>query len=179
MFTIKKLRQLPLELGTATLTVSTKNKEAEETVLKIIKMLNWRGFANIEFKFDHRDGKYKLIEINPRIWQQIAHAQKLGINFIMAQYLDLCSKPQPCMVIYEEEIKWINPLDDFIAAIIMLIRGEISILFWIRSLKRIRSYGLFALDDLKPFLHAIKYGAIIFGLPRFLCNILRNKNREK
>ena len=51
-----------------------------------MEALNWKGFANVEFKYDPRDDSYKFIEINARVWQQIGLAEALGINFPMLAY---------------------------------------------------------------------------------------------
>jgi D-aspartate ligase len=167
-FTIQKLRQYPDDLGFGTLTVSSRNREVEEISRKIIKDLNWRGYANLEFKYDPRDHTYKFIEINARVWQQINHADILGINFPLLQYLDL-NDIQPAIVkTYRENIKWMDLKYDVITSFQMILKGKLSFREWINSLKGVRVFGLFAKDDLKPFLYSIKYGFFIFKIPKFL-----------
>jgi len=50
----------------------------------------------------------------------------------------------------------------------MFTRGELSLKEWRNSLRRTRVFGLFALDDIKPFFHSIHYGLSIVKLPKFL-----------
>jgi hypothetical protein len=50
----------------------------------------------VEFKRDHRDGRYKLMEINPRLWQWHGLATALGVDFTRIAYLDLLGRrPAP------------------------------------------------------------------------------------
>ncbi len=166
--TIQKMRQYPGDFGFGTLIVTARNREVEQLSHSIIRKLDWKGFANIEFKYDLRDQKYKYIEINARVWQQISLAERLGMNFPLLQYLDLTgNKPGVC-INNRENVKWMDPKFDFVASFQMLLRGELSLSAWIKSFKGVKDSGLFARDDVKPFLHSIRYGAFIFKLPKFL-----------
>jgi D-aspartate ligase len=173
--TIRKLRQYPADLGSATLTVSTRNKDVEDLSHKILRDLTWRGFANIEFKYDIRDRTYKFIEVNARVWQQIGHGDVLGINFPLLQYLDLTGIKPEKLTTYGENIKWVDIKSDLLASFQMFLKGTLSVREWINSLKGARDFGLFAADDLRPFLHSIHYGLSIFKLPGFLFRHLLKK----
>ena len=56
---------------------------------RFLESIGYRGIGSAEFKRDERDGELKLIELNPRYWQQAALAERCGVNFPLAQYLDL------------------------------------------------------------------------------------------
>lgn len=174
-FTIRKLRQYPIGLGFGTLTVNTRNKDVEELSYKIMRELNWRGFANIEFKYDEIDKKYKFIEINARVWQQISHAEKLGLNFPLLQYLNLNHIKTPIIRQYQDNIKWMDLKFDFLSSFEMLLKHEMSLYEWIKSLRGVKALGLFAIDDLKPFLYSIKYGTAIFKFPKYIIKLLSKK----
>lgn len=167
-FTIQKLRQYPKDLGFGTLTVSTTNDEVQKLSRKVIKDLNWRGFANLEFKYDKRDQTYKFIEINARVWQQIEHAAMLGLNFPLFQYLDLIGIKHTAVDTYEKNIKWMDLKHDILTSFQMFTRGELSLKEWRNSLRRTRVFGLFALDDIRPFFYSIHYGLSIIKVPKFL-----------
>jgi len=47
----------------------------------LLEALQWHGPCQVEVKKDARDGRYKLMEINPRFWGSIDLAIRAGINF--------------------------------------------------------------------------------------------------
>jgi len=81
VFTHKRLRQYPISGGPSTLRESIQHKEAEEIAIRLLKKLKWTGVAMVEFKIDPRDGKPKLMEINPRFWGSISLPIFAGIDF--------------------------------------------------------------------------------------------------
>lgn len=62
------------------------NDVLEKTVEKIAHLINYDGIGNCEFIY--QNGKYHLIEINPRISAGIDYSIQAGMNFIQ-QKLDL------------------------------------------------------------------------------------------
>ena len=65
-FTTRKLRYWPTTGGLTALSVSTDEFHLVEQMLPFFRKWRWRGAAEVEMKFDARDGTYKVIEINPR-----------------------------------------------------------------------------------------------------------------
>ncbi len=57
-------------------------KVAEE----FVQIIGWRGLAELEFKLDDRDGKYKILEINPRIWAWVQLPVSCGVDFPYLYY---------------------------------------------------------------------------------------------
>ena len=54
-------------------------KKLYKEVEKVIRELKWSGFAHIDLRFD--GDHYKIIEINPRVWNSIEASEKVGVNF--------------------------------------------------------------------------------------------------
>jgi predicted ATP-grasp superfamily ATP-dependent carboligase len=55
---------------------------ALETVGRtILDHLDWHGLACIEYIRDSNTGEFKLVEINPRMWQSLPCATRAGANF--------------------------------------------------------------------------------------------------
>ena len=48
--------------------------------LELLAALDWTGPAMIEFRRDARDGSFKLMEINPRIWSPFQLAMDCGLD---------------------------------------------------------------------------------------------------
>ena len=65
-FTTRKVRHWPLTGGSTAASVSTHERELVDLVLPFFEKWAWRGPAEVELKLDARDGRHKVIEINPR-----------------------------------------------------------------------------------------------------------------
>ena len=50
---------------------------------EILEFVKWHGPCQVEVKKDERDGGYKLIEINPKLWGTLDLSIKAGINFAL------------------------------------------------------------------------------------------------
>ncbi len=55
--------------------------ELYEMIEKLMKKLQWSGFAHVDLMYDKIEKNYKVIEINPRIWGSVEASEKVGINF--------------------------------------------------------------------------------------------------
>jgi predicted ATP-grasp superfamily ATP-dependent carboligase len=67
--------------GGGVTTVATYEPELLAYAESILRHLKWHGLCNVEVIKDTRDGKYKLLEINPRIRGLIDFNVKAGIDF--------------------------------------------------------------------------------------------------
>lgn len=86
-FTYKRIRDYPVSGGPSTLRESTHNPALMQTAIKLLEKLKWVGVAMVEFKYDPRDNKTKLMEINPRFWGSLALPVAAKINFPYLLYL--------------------------------------------------------------------------------------------
>jgi predicted ATP-grasp superfamily ATP-dependent carboligase len=160
---MRKIRQYPLDFGVGTMMESVHEPELIELGLRLLTGLGWRGPASIEFKRDQRDGRWRLIELNPRLWQQHGFADTCGVNFPLIQHRDVLGVPQ---VVQRARlgIRWIDEFRDPLSAWRHWHRGQLTLRGWVRSLGRIRSFALFAWDDPEPFLASVAHaGATAFS----------------
>jgi len=85
----KKLSQYPNDFGV----FASASNQAPEIVREqgriLLEGMNLYGINEPEFKYDHRDGKYKLMEVNLRsmMWHRIGN--NMGVNIQYSQYLDV------------------------------------------------------------------------------------------
>lgn len=61
-----KNRWFPLDGGTSTLNISVDRPDIVENCTRLLQTIGWRGCADIDLIQDPRDGKAKILEINPR-----------------------------------------------------------------------------------------------------------------
>lgn len=86
-----KVRWYPLEGGSSTLNVTVQRPDIVESCSKLLQIINWRGYADIDLIQDPRDGITKIMEINPRITGSVKICYAAGVNFteqILQDYLE-------------------------------------------------------------------------------------------
>ena len=60
---------------------STFDPELETVARRLLAELDWHGLACIEYIKDANTGEFKLLEINPRMWQSLASTVRAGADF--------------------------------------------------------------------------------------------------
>lgn len=80
---LTQIRQImyPIYGGVGAVNLTTDNPELGNVARHLLESLSWHGPAQIEFKYDSRDKKYKLIELNPKLWGTLDLSIRAGINF--------------------------------------------------------------------------------------------------
>src|SRR5205823_874243 len=66
-FTGQKLRQCPAYTGYTSLGICRANQTVTALTQRFMKQLGYRGILDIGYRYDARDGQYKVLDINPRI----------------------------------------------------------------------------------------------------------------
>lgn len=109
----RKLTQRPMRFGVAGLAESINEiKELRAYSRALLRESNFSGISQIEFKKNNKDGKFYLMEINPRIWLWMQTAVGAGVNLVLAYYYHLAALPE---VTYQQSKKcmFINGLSMF------------------------------------------------------------------
>lgn len=57
--------------------------------------LDWSGIAHVDLRLDRRDGRIKVIEINPRYWGSLGASFLAGVNFPWLACLAALGEPLP------------------------------------------------------------------------------------
>lgn len=76
----KSTRPYPLGVGTNSFFESTYNPELCEQSEKLLKLMNWHGYASVCFIESEKDGIPKVMEINGRVSASIKISYVCGIN---------------------------------------------------------------------------------------------------
>ena len=76
-----RIREYPVTGGASVCAESFSDVALKNEGMKLLDALKWEGVAMVEFKKDMKDGKYKLMEINPKLWGSLELAIVSGINF--------------------------------------------------------------------------------------------------
>jgi predicted ATP-grasp superfamily ATP-dependent carboligase len=81
-FTARKVRHWPSLGGVTACGVSTREELLVDGVLPFFDRMRWRGPAEVELKRDPRDGRFKVIEINPRFPGYLRLASVSGVELV-------------------------------------------------------------------------------------------------
>ena len=89
LFSGRKLRQTPRGIGTARVGEAVWVQEVVDAGLELLRRLGCNGLSQVELKRDPRDGRFKLMEVNPRLWQWHSLAAACGVDLPLIAYRDL------------------------------------------------------------------------------------------
>jgi D-aspartate ligase len=89
IFSGRKLRQTPRGIGTCRVGEAVWVDETVDAALRLLRAFDYFGLSQVEFKRDPRDGAFKLMEINPRLWQWHGLATACGVDLPEIAYADL------------------------------------------------------------------------------------------
>ena len=159
LFCAEKTRQFPVEFGVGTCLILQNNRSLIEMALKFFEGIGYSGVGNIEFKKDDRDSTYKLIELNPRIWQQNAQAACAGVDFAYINYLDCIGEQTSPSLHFTENICYLDIFHDIRSFLGNRQCKGRSFFQWIKLALRADCYAYFTRDDPGP---ALKYSIYLF-----------------
>jgi predicted ATP-grasp superfamily ATP-dependent carboligase len=129
-------------------------REATDALKRLLPAVGYRGIFNVEFKFDARDGHFKIIELNPRPFWLIGHIAKAGADLPWMTYLDAQELPIPDVPPYQIGRHGLYEIPDgaaLVRAWSSLRRPEGSVIdLWLRG-----DHTLFWLEDPMPGAHDI------------------------
>ena len=148
-YAVDVLRWFPIDAGAGVLIRTVDAHEVLDYAGKLLKALEWKGFANVAFMIDKNTGEPRLLEINGRIPASIKMAYMCGYN-ISRQMLEMIYDQD--VIQYPENTNfdlYIRHLDTDIAWFLKSkdrFRTKPSWFSW-KNTKEI----LFSWDDPKPF----------------------------
>jgi predicted ATP-grasp superfamily ATP-dependent carboligase len=153
-FTGRKIRTYPPEYGYSTSVEITSRPDVAHTGREILRKLELRGVAKVDFKRDDA-GVLHLLEINPRfnLWH---HPGALaGVNLPALVHADLTGTPRPPVRREAREVVWCLPLTDLRGAY----ETGMSPIAWLRWARRCKAVSGLALDDPLPFIRGTLWQA--------------------
>ena len=70
----------PHGVGNHAVIITERNEELEEKFKRLLESMNYVGFSNFDIKYDQRDDKYKVFEINTRQGRSNYYVTGSGAN---------------------------------------------------------------------------------------------------
>ena len=167
-FTTQKARQFPFDFGVGSYMKSKRVEELLESGRRIFDALGYIGIGSIEFKKDERDGEFKFIELNPRMWQQNYQAALAGLNFAEYYYKDCIGEKIEFNDKFVENITYIDTVNDFQSFMLNKKITDESYFDWIKQVLKVDSYAFYETKDIKTIIRSSNYGLNSFRYAKSL-----------
>jgi D-aspartate ligase len=151
-FTGVKLRSYPPQVGATTLGVCRSNPLLLRQTTALLRRIGYRGILDMDWRLDHRDDQYKLLDFNPRVGAQFRlFVNRHGVDVVRAMHLDLTGRPVPGDAPPEDRMFMAEPLD-VLAALALRRQGKLTVAGWWSSVRQPADLELGWLDahDLLP-----------------------------
>jgi len=149
-FTGRKLRNFPPYFGQASLAVCAANDYVEKTTVRFMKSIGYRGPLDLGYRYDARDGRYKVNDINPRVGAMFRlFVGDNGIDVVRAMYGDMTGQAV-VPAIAPEGRKWMVEDVDLFSSLRYWRDGKFTARQWLSSFHGVRETAFFAVDDPLP-----------------------------
>jgi D-aspartate ligase len=150
----KKLTQYPDEFGIFSSSSNEAPAMVAELGRKLVKALDCYGIAEPEFKYDHRDKKYKLMEVNLRsmMWHRTGNLsgvklQKTQFDYAIGQNIKRYQQNQIDRIHY---VLMLHEIPNLIAR-----KGYIKHFKYNVFSMNTKAWAVLELNDIKPFLASL------------------------
>ena len=150
-FTGRKIRQHPIHRGCAAMGEQLSNQPVAEHMTRLLEGLGYQGVVDAGLRFDARDGKYKLLDVNPRVGQAFRmFLSDDGTDVVRAMYLDLTGQPVGELVPREGR-RWAIEDFELYSLIDYWREGSWPLGKWLASYRRVEELAWWSLRDPWPF----------------------------
>ena len=169
VFSKRSIRDKPPSGGVSVMRESIPvDQRMLEYAEKILRLLNWSGVAEVEFKIDPNDNLPKLIEINGRLSGYVQLATECGVDFPYLLYLLSIGESINICLSYKIGLKsrWLLGDLDHLLTILLMRREKLnlqpnypgrfrSLVHFLNFFETNSKFEVFRWDDPKPFLQEI------------------------
>jgi predicted ATP-grasp superfamily ATP-dependent carboligase len=161
--TARRVRQYPMDFGQASTHVETVDEPAlVEPSVRLLQALGITGIIEIEFKRDPRDRRFKLLDVNPRVWGWQTLCGRAGVDFPYLLWRLVHGQPVPALK-GRAGVRWVRMCTDLPTALREMGSGRLSLIHYLRSLAGPIESAIFAYDDPLPGLFELPLLAYVAG----------------
>jgi len=148
--TARRTRQYPVDFGYSSSFVETLDvPEIIGPSQRLLTAMRYTGLVEVEYKYDARDGRYKLLDINPRLWTWAALGARSGVDFPYLLWQAMLGRYVP-----EQTARvgahWMRVSTDVPAAVVEMLRGRLKLGRYLQSFRNPLQFALWAEDDPLP-----------------------------
>jgi D-aspartate ligase len=103
----------------------------------------------MEYKFDQRDGQYKLLDVNGHTWGYHSIGRRAGVDFPYMLFADLVGEPLRIQR-SRPGVRWIRLITDVPTAVLEILKGRQNWLAYVRSICSFDVESVFSNNDVLP-----------------------------
>ena len=146
----KRLRQYPKDFGQFSTFVETiREPRVAESAERLLAATRFTGLVEVEFKKDLRNGQFKVLDVNPRVWGWHTLCVRAGVDFSYLLWLLARGEPVPELRGRAGE-RWIHTSADLRVVIGEILSGGFSFASYLRSIRGPVESAIFSWDDPVP-----------------------------
>src|SRR5438309_401511 len=148
--TARRTRQYPIDFGRGSSFVETVEvPEIEAPAHRLLAAIHYTGLVELEFKYDRRDRRYKLLDFNARIWTWSSLCCRAGVDYPYLLWRMMLGNRVP-EIRGRAGVRWVRMIADVPAAFQELVRGRLRVADYVRSFRGPLEFALSAADDPWP-----------------------------
>jgi len=135
-FVRQRLRMEPPDFGNSSYMITVAPEmisPAREALDRLLSTIRFRGIYSAEFKYDERDGLFKILEINSRPWWYIEFASICGVNVCKMAYDDALDRPVDSVKTYIVGRRCIYAYYDTLSCLRLYRQRRLTLFDWIKS----------------------------------------------
>ena len=136
LFARHRIRMHPPDFGNSSLHESVPIegvKPAADALKILLRSVHYRGIFSAEFKYDERDGQFKILEVNARPWWFVEFAAACGVDVCSLAYRDALGLSCEPIRSYKAGRRCVTLELDWKAYLRLRQQGQISFWRWLRS----------------------------------------------
>jgi D-aspartate ligase len=172
IFVGRKLEQYPPDFGTACLVDAKYVSTIADRGTQILKDFGYYGISEVEYLYDPRDGDFKLLDINTRVWKWIGLPICAGVDLPWLAYSDAVHGNVDRAPRQRDGVRWVHLKDYFALRSTQAVHPESRFTSqdWINLISG-RAEGdivtaVFSKDDPAPFAQLLES---VFEQKRYYC----------
>ncbi len=151
-----KVRQYPVSGGFTTLGQLEPHDELQTAVVRFLEGVGYRGIVDLGLRLDVRDGRYKLLDVNPRVGSTfrlfVDSADDDVVRVCYSHLVDGRAEPRTAPV---QPRRWLAEPHDFRAGCALVASGGLSLRAFVGSAVSADERAWWAADDRAPFMSAL------------------------
>jgi D-aspartate ligase len=164
----RRTRQYPPDFGRASTYVESIDcPEIVEPAERLLAEVGFTGLVEVEFKRDPRDGRYLLLDVNPRVWGWHGLCQRAGVDFPYLAWRLARGEGVPATRA-ATGVRWVRLSTDLPTSLREIAGRRMSARAYLSSLRGPRAGAIFALDDPLP---------AVVELPMLVSTVVRRRLR--
>jgi predicted ATP-grasp superfamily ATP-dependent carboligase len=155
-FVGRKIRTYPSHTGGSVYVQTIHNEELAQRSIKYLEKIGFQGIVKIDYKMDHTDNAFKMLEINPRynLWQLLGGYA--GVNLAAIAYRHQMGESVELRNTYRDDARLLFLKQDIRAYLSGYRKTEEWTLpSYLRSLIKRKYYRVFMATDPLPFIVSV------------------------